>query len=99
MGFEHADLSSTYRYHKRFLQYLSWKHQQQTGHLRYHWILKAPDHSFHVRCLRKVYPFARIVWIHRDQESVIESFFNLIRIMRPAVMTTSEMAHLDSLGQ
>ena len=57
--FHDADLTSTYQYHKRFLQLL----QADAPGV---WSLKQPSHGLWIETLLKVYPDARLVWAHRD---------------------------------
>ena len=52
------DLTSTYRYHKRFLQLL----QADAPGI---WNLKMPSHALYLDTLLEVYPDARLVWTHR----------------------------------
>ncbi len=65
-----------YRFHKRFLQHL----QHQSGKGR--WMLKSPDHIFALDALRKVYPDARFVFVHRDPMKVLPSVARLTEILR-----------------
>ncbi len=65
-----------YRFHKRFLQHL--QHQAGTGR----WVLKSPDHIFALDALFKVYPDARLVFVHRDPLRVLPSVARLTEILR-----------------
>jgi Sulfotransferase family len=67
---------AAYRFHKRFLQHL----QDQRGPGR--WILKCPDHVFALEALRRVYPDARFVFMHRDPVDVLPSVARLTEILR-----------------
>jgi hypothetical protein len=74
-----ADLSSTYRYHKRFLQLLQ---AEAPGT----WNLKMPSHALWLETLLKVYPDARLVWTHRDPYTATGSFCSLLSLSHQAFM-------------
>src|SRR3546814_2099341 len=57
--FQQADLTSTYEYHKRFLQLL----QADAPGI---WNLKQPSHGLWLETILKVYQDARFVWTHSD---------------------------------
>jgi Sulfotransferase family len=65
-----------YRFHKRFLQHL--QHQNGAGR----WVLKSPDHIFAMDALLEVYPYARLVLVHRDPLEVLASVARLTEILR-----------------
>jgi hypothetical protein len=65
-----------YRFHRRFLQHLDAK---QPGH---RWVLKSPDHVFALDDLRKVYPDARLIFVHRDPVRVLASVSKLTEALR-----------------
>lgn len=65
-----------YRFHKRFLQHLD---AQAPGR---RWILKSPDHVFALDDIRKVYPDACWVFIHRDPVAVLASVARLTEVLR-----------------
>ena len=66
-----------YRFHRRFLQHLD----AQAASAR-HWVLKSPDHVFALQALRRTYPDARIVMLHRDPLCVLASVAKLTEILR-----------------
>lgn len=66
-----CDMEPMYRWHKRFLQHLQ---ENNAGR----WTLKAPGHALFVNDLLKVYPNARIVWMHREPETVVASHASLV---------------------
>ena len=68
---------SAYRFHRRFLQHLD--AQSAPGK---RWVLKSPDHVFALDALRKTYPDAHIVMLHRDPLSVLASVAKLTEILR-----------------
>jgi hypothetical protein len=69
-------LIHAYRFHRRFLQHLD---ADLPGH---RWILKSPDHVFALDDIRKVYPDARLVFIHRDPVRVLASVARLTEVLR-----------------
>jgi Sulfotransferase family len=71
--FNQADLTSTYTYHKRFLQLL----QADAPGV---WNLKQPSHGLWLETLLKVYPDARLVWTHRDPLTATGSFCSLMTL-------------------
>jgi hypothetical protein len=64
-----------YRFHRRFLQHLD---AQLPGR---RWVLKSPDHVFALDDLRKVYPDARLVFLHRDPVRVLASVAKLTEVL------------------
>lgn len=72
-----ADLASTYRYHKRFLQLLQ---ADAPGT----WNLKMPSHGLWLQTLLDVYPDARLVWTHRDPLTATGSFCSIIALSHQA---------------
>lgn len=68
-----ADLTSTYEYHKRFLQML----QADAPGV---WNLKMPSHGLWLETLLKIYPDARLVWAHRDPFAATGSFCSLMTL-------------------
>ena len=68
-----VDMSSTYRYHKRFLQLL----QADAPGV---WNLKMPSHGLWLTTLVKTYPDARLIWTHRDPLTATGSFCSLMTL-------------------
>ena len=66
-----------YRFHRRFLQHLD-----AQGPPGRQWVLKSPDHVFALDALRKVYPDAPVVMLHRDPVKVIASVAKLTEMLR-----------------
>ncbi len=54
-----CDMTSSYEYHKKFLQVLQ---ADAPGT----WNVKKPSHALYLEYLFKVYPDARVIWTHRD---------------------------------
>jgi hypothetical protein len=73
---ERSGFLDAYRFHRRFLQHLD----AQTPARR--WILKSPDHLFALDDIRKVYPDARLVLVHRDPVRVLASVAKLTEVLR-----------------
>ncbi|CAN7149668.1 sulfotransferase [Phenylobacterium sp. LjRoot219] len=68
-----TDTTSTYEYHKKFLQVLQ---SQAPGTFN----LKMPSHALWLDTLLKIYPDARLVWTHRDPLTAVGSFCSLITL-------------------
>src|SRR5215469_7849127 len=73
---ERSGFLDAYRFHRRFLQHLD---AQLPGR---RWILKSPDHLFALEDIRKVYPDARLVLVHRDPVRVLASVAKLTEVLR-----------------
>ncbi len=71
-----ADLASTYRWHRIFLQHL------QSEHAAERWLLKSPAHLWHLPSLLAEYPDAVIIQTHRDPLKVIASVSALAAHLR-----------------
>lgn len=67
---------AAFRFHRRFLRHLD----AQSPARR--WVLKSPDHVFALDAIRKSYPDARIVFVHRDPLSVVASCVKLAELLR-----------------
>jgi hypothetical protein len=68
---EQADMTPAYAQHRLALQTL--QSRQPTER----WILKTPNHLWHLDALLSAYPDARIIWTHRDPGPVITSLASL----------------------
>ena len=84
-----SDQFDAYRFHKRFLQHM----QHQTGS-RPRWVLKCPDHIFALDTLRRVYPDARVVFVHRDPVHVILSVARLTEVLRKPFARSIDRAEI-----
>jgi hypothetical protein len=73
---EHSGFLGAYRFHRRFLQHLD---AQLPGK---RWVLKSPDHVFALDDLRRIYPDARLVFVHRDPVRVLASVARLTEVLR-----------------
>ena len=68
---EQADMAPAYAQHRLALQTL--QSRQPTER----WILKTPNHLWHLEALLAAYPDARIIWTHRDPGPVVTSLASL----------------------
>lgn len=68
---ESADMTPAYAQHRLALQTL--QSRQPTER----WILKTPNHLWHLEALLAAYPDARIIWTHRDPGPVVTSLASL----------------------
>ncbi len=68
---EQADMAPAYAQHRLALQTL--QSRQPTER----WILKTPNHLWHLDALLAAYPDARIIWTHRDPGPVVTSLASL----------------------
>jgi hypothetical protein len=66
-----------YRFHRYFLEHLAC--HEAPGR---RWILKCPEHVFALDAIRKVYPDARFVFVHRDPMRVLASVARLTEVLR-----------------
>src|SRR5580704_12342561 len=62
-----ADITETYRWHKRMLKLLQWRFR------RPHWLFKGCNHEPYLPQLLKTYPDARIILTHRDPIKAVSS--------------------------
>jgi hypothetical protein len=70
-----ADLGPTYRWQRRFLQYL----QMERPNSR--WVLKSPDHIYCLDTLLNVFPDAAIIQTHRNPAEVVKSQIRLTKVL------------------
>jgi hypothetical protein len=68
---EQADMAPAYAQHRLALQTL--QSRQPTER----WVLKTPNHLWHLEALLAAYPDARIIWTHRDPGPVVTSLASL----------------------
>jgi hypothetical protein len=80
-----AGHDDAYGFHARFLRHL----QAQGGEAQAgqaaaarRWVLKCPDHVFAIEAIRRVYPDACFVFVHRDPLHVLASVARLTEILR-----------------
>src|SRR5260370_29016999 len=68
---EQADMAPAYAQHRLALQTLQSRRPTER------WILKTPNHLWHLHALLDAYPDARIIWTHRDPGPVVTSLASL----------------------
>jgi hypothetical protein len=73
-----ADLTETFRYHRRVVQLLQ---SQRPPDL---WLFKAPHHKFHLEPIVAAYPDVRFVMTHRDPARAVPSYSSLVSTIFPA---------------
>ena len=82
-------MAPAYRYHRRFLQVLQWRHPADR------WLLKSPAHLWCLPALFREYPAATIINTHRDPLRVLASTASLtehLQRMTSGTTTIPEMA-------
>jgi|KBSSwiStaDraftv2_1062776.scaffolds.fasta_scaffold07310_5 hypothetical protein len=73
-----ADIAPGYAYLARVLKLLQWKAPRER------WNLKNPMDLFSLPAFLKVFPDARLAWLHRDPASTIGSMCSLVSAIREA---------------
>jgi hypothetical protein len=73
---EQQDLMPAYRWHRRFLQQLQWRHAGER------WLLKAPPHLPGMAALCATYPDVNVIVTHRDPLEVVPSVASLHVVLR-----------------
>ncbi len=68
---EQADMTPAYAQHRLALQTL--QSRQPTER----WVLKTPNHLWHLDAMLAAYPDARVIWTHRDPGPVVTSLASL----------------------
>jgi hypothetical protein len=68
---EQADMAPAYAQHRLALQTLQSRMPTER------WVLKTPNHLWHLEALLATYPDARIIWTHRDPGPVVTSLASL----------------------
>jgi hypothetical protein len=82
-----ADLTQAYAYEKRLMQVL----QHFTGGT---WSVKMPSHALFLDSLVKVFPDARLVWIHRDPYRATASLLSLIEAAQREFMKQTSIEYI-----
>ena len=72
---DRAGHDEAYRFHARFLRHLQGRRDGR-------WVLKSPDHVAALSALRRTYPDARLVMLHRDPLHVMASVARLTEVLR-----------------
>ncbi len=71
-----ADMRPAYRYHRKYLQLLQWRHSPGP------WVLKSPAHLWSLDTLLAEYPDARFIQTHRDPLKMLASLSSLVTHLR-----------------
>jgi Sulfotransferase family len=71
-----------YRFLARFL-----RHLQGPGEAPRRWVLKSPEHVFSIDALSRVFPDAKLVFVHRDPSHVLVSAARLTELLRAPFTT------------
>ena len=66
-----CDMRSALQWHRRFLQVLQWRAPGKR------WVLKSPQHMWHLQHIHREYPDALFVQTHRDPLRIVASMSNL----------------------
>lgn len=82
-----CDMSFSYSWHKRLVQYLQYKHSAER------WVFKSPTHPGHIEDFMKIYPDAKFVQTHRPLLEVLSSVSSLFCKMRGPYSH-----HVDPIG-
>src|SRR5215469_2388791 len=83
-----ADLTQTYRYHRRVVQLLGSRCPPDM------WLFKAPHHKFHLEALVAASPGMRFVMTHRDPGKVVPSYSSLVSSLLPPAAVERDLAAL-----
>lgn len=70
------EMKSALAWHRRFLQVLQWKAPGER------WVLKSPQHLWHIQHVHREYPDALFVQTHRDPVRVLVSISSLVATLR-----------------
>jgi hypothetical protein len=85
-----ADLTDTYRYHRRVVKVLGSRCPPER------WLFKAPHHKFHLEALASAYPEVRFVMTHRDPGKVVPSYASIVSSILPKAAGARD---LEALGR
>jgi hypothetical protein len=97
-----ADMAPAYRWHRRFLQLLQWRHPGDR------WVLKSGAHQWSLPALAAEYPDAVYIQTHRDPVRVLPSLSTLFATVHrtasdavsvPAVAADWTASTLDALDR
>ena len=81
---EKTDMTPAYAQHRLALQTL--QSRQPTER----WILKTPNHLWHLDAMLAAYPDARVIWTHRDPGPVVTSLASLANASQRVLTTRSD---------
>ena len=81
-----ADMAPAYRWHRRLLQLLQYRHPGER------WVLKSPGHIWCLGALLDEYPDALLIQTHRDPLRIIASLGSLLGTLRQLGSDEHEIA-------
>lgn len=70
------DMDPAYEFHQRFLKHLQWHCPAER------WVLKSSDHVHALKTLIKIYPEAKIVFLHRDPLKVLQAASSQMTLLK-----------------
>jgi hypothetical protein len=87
---DEADMAPAYRWHRKMLQLLQWRHPAER------WVLKSPGHQWCLGSLLAEYPDADLVQTHRDPLVIIASLSSLVAMLRGMASDDTSVAEAAS---
>ncbi len=84
------DMTSAYEFHQRFLKHLQWQNPARR------WALKSSDHVHALDTLVKIYPEARIVFLHRDPLKVLQAASSQMSLLKNVFSRRINMRQLGA---
>lgn len=74
----HADMTSTFEYHRRVVKLLQSRRPPDL------WLFKAPHHNYCLEAIAAAYPDVKFVMTHRDPAKTVPSWTSLVSSIFPA---------------
>jgi Sulfotransferase family len=84
----HADMTSTFEYHKRVVKLLQSRRPPDL------WLFKAPHHNYCLEAIAAAYPDVKFVMTHRDPARTVPSWASLVSSIFPAPSGERDMIRL-----
>jgi hypothetical protein len=75
LGLSQDELAERFLVYRELLQLLQWERPAPDGGF---WALKSPAHTYHVSALRRLFPDATVIYLHRRMSQAVPSFCSLI---------------------
>lgn len=89
LGLSQAELAERFVVYRQVLQLLQWERPAPDGGF---WALKSPAHTYHVSALRRLFPDAAVIYLHRRMSQVVPSFCSLISMFTGLMMQGNRLA-------